>query len=48
MTQHVVVLLNMDMESAKYDVNGPKKELRFWRISIKKKKKKSKKIKKNF
>ena len=26
MTQHVVVLLIMDMESAKSDVNGPKKK----------------------
>ena len=36
MTQHVVVLLIMDMESAKFDVNGPKKKVRFWRILIKK------------
>ena len=35
MTQHVVVLLIMDMESAKSDVNGPKKKVRFWRILIK-------------
>ena len=34
MTQHVVVLLIMDMESAKFDVNGPKKKVRFWRILI--------------
>ena len=26
MTQHVVVLLIMDIESAKSDVNGPKKK----------------------
>ena len=32
MTQHVAVLLIMDMESAKSDVYGPKKEIRFWRI----------------
>jgi hypothetical protein len=35
MTQHVVVLLIMDMESAKSDVNGPKKKVRFWRILLK-------------
>ena len=35
MTQHVVVLLIMDMESAKSDVNDPKKKVRFWRILIK-------------
>ena len=29
MTQHVVVLLIMDMESAKSDVNGPKNKVRF-------------------
>ena len=32
MTKHVVVLLIMDMESTKSDVNGQKKKLRFWRI----------------
>ena len=37
MTQHVIVLLIMDMESAKSDVNGPKKKVRFLRILIKKK-----------
>ena len=36
-TQHVVVLLIMDMESAKSDVNGPKKKVHFWRILITKK-----------
>ena len=36
MTQHVVVFLIMDMESAKPDVNGPKKKVRFWRNLIKK------------
>jgi hypothetical protein len=36
MTQHVVVLLIMDMESAKSDENSPKKKVRFWRILIKK------------
>jgi hypothetical protein len=29
MTQHVVVLLIMDMESAKSDVNGPKIKIHF-------------------
>ena len=29
MTQHVVVLLNMDMDWAKSDVNGPKKKFAF-------------------
>ena len=29
MTQHVVVLLIMDIESAKSDVNGPKKKVCF-------------------
>jgi hypothetical protein len=37
MTQHVVVLLIMDMKSAKFDVHGPKKKVRFWRIFNKKK-----------
>ena len=32
MTQHVVVLLIMDMESPKSDVNGPKKKVHFRRI----------------
>ena len=36
MTQHVVVLLIMDMESAKSDVNGKKKKVHFLRILIKK------------
>ena len=36
MTQHVVVLLIMDMESAKSDVNGAKKILCFWQLWIKK------------
>ena len=36
MTQHIVVLLIMDMESAKSDVNGPKEKVHFWRILIKK------------
>ena len=35
MTQHGVVLLIMDMESAKSDVNGQKKKVRFWRIFYK-------------
>ena len=35
MTQRVVVLLIIDTESAKSDVNGPKKEVRFWRTLIK-------------
>jgi hypothetical protein len=35
MTQHVVALLIMDMESAKSDVNGQKKKVRFWRILLK-------------
>ena len=35
MTQHVVVLLIMDIESAKSDVNGPKKKACFWRILMK-------------
>ena len=35
MTQHVIVVLIIDMESAKSDVNGPKKKVRFWRILIK-------------
>ena len=29
MTQHIVVLLIMDMRSAKSDVNGPKKKYAF-------------------
>ena len=32
MTQNVVVLLIMDKESAKYDVNGPKKKYAFGRF----------------
>ena len=32
MTQHDVVLLIMDMESAKSNVNGPKKKVRLWLI----------------
>ena len=44
MTQHVVVLLIMDMESAKSDVNGQKKKVRFCRILINKSEKKSKKL----
>ena len=36
MTQHVVVLLIIDMESAKSDVNDPMKKIRFWRIKQKK------------
>ena len=43
MTQHVVVLLIMDMESAKSDANGPKKKIQFWRILIKKKHDKNRK-----
>ena len=43
MTQHVVVLLIMDIESAKSDVNGPKKKVCFWRILMKKRDKNSKK-----
>ena len=35
MTQHVVVLLIMDIESAKSDVNDPKKKVCFWRILMK-------------
>ena len=35
MTQHVVVLLNMNMESTKSDVNGRKKKVRFWHIKKK-------------
>jgi hypothetical protein len=35
MTQHVVVLLILDIESAKSDVNGPKKKVCFWRILMK-------------
>ena len=35
MTQYVFVFLIMDMESAKSDVNGPKKKVRFWRIKKK-------------
>ena len=35
MTQHVVVLLIIDIESAKSDVNGPKKKIYFWRILMK-------------
>ena len=34
MTPHAVVLLIMDMESAKADVNGPEKKVHFWRILI--------------
>jgi hypothetical protein len=34
MTQYIFLLLIMDMESAKSDVNGPKKKVRFWRILI--------------
>ena len=37
LTQNVVVLLIMDMESAKSDVNGPKKKVRFWLILTTKK-----------
>ena len=37
MTQHVVVLLIMDMESAKSDVNGPKKKYVFGAFYLKKK-----------
>ena len=44
MTQHIVVLLIMDMESAKYGVNGPKKIVCFWRILIKKSDQKYQKI----
>ena len=36
MTQHVVVLLIIDMESPKSEVNGPKKKVSFWRILTKK------------
>ena len=42
MTQHVVVLLIMDMESAKSDVNGTKKKVCFWRIFIKMRQKQQK------
>ena len=34
MTQLGVVLLNMDMEPPKSDVNSPKKKVRFWHILI--------------
>ena len=34
MTHHVVVLLIMDMEPAKSDVNGPKKKLVFLLLRI--------------
>ena len=35
MTQHVVVLLIMGIESAKSDVYGPKKKVCFWCILMK-------------
>ena len=35
MTQHVVFLLIIDIESAKSDVNGPKKKRCFWGILMK-------------
>jgi hypothetical protein len=34
----------MDIESAKSDVNGPKKKVRFWRILIKHEKNSKKKV----
>ena len=45
MTQHVVVWLIMDMESAKSDVNGPKKKVCSWRILIKRDKNTKKNLK---
>ena len=36
MTKYAVILTIMDMASAKFDVNGPKKKVCFWRILIKK------------
>ena len=35
MTQHVVVLLIMDMESAKSDVNGQMTKICFWYFVLK-------------
>ena len=47
MTQHIVVLMIIDMESAKSDVNGSKKKVHFWRILTKKVTNTPKKIFKN-